>query len=218
MPPPPEYYMPLEAVDAHGQRLPHWDQGTVYQFVTWRLADAIPQSRLRQLAEHRKLWLTNHPPPWDERVEREYHETFSSAVDAWLDAGSGACILRDPTVHQIVAGALRHFDGERYALDSFVVMPNHVHVIFQPMAAHPVAKVVKSWKGFTSREINRHCGTQGALWQERYWDRLLRSPLHHVMCREYVRLNPTKAHLREHQYAWWERPFVAKEPVYGERR
>ena len=218
MPPPPEYFMPHESVAAHGQRLPHWEQGAVYQFITWRLADAIPQSKLSQIAEHRKAWLTHHPPPWNEDEEREYHTAFSGVVDTWLDAGTGACILREPQFRQIVTEALHFFDHDRYVLDSFVVMPNHVHVVLQPMSGHPVADVVKSWKGFTSREINRLRGTQGPLWQERYWDRLLRSPLHHVMCREYIRLNPAKAHLREGEYAWWERPFVAKEPIMEGRR
>ena len=26
-----------------------------------------------------------------------------------------------------------HFDNERYVIDSFVVMPNHVHVLFRLM-------------------------------------------------------------------------------------
>ena len=173
---PPEYFMPDANVSMHGLKLPHWQQGNVYQFVTWRLADAIPQSRLRPLAEHRKAWLEVHPQPWDERVEREYHDRFSDAVDAWLDAGAGACVLRNHDINNMVAGALHHFDNQRYVLDSYVVMPNHVHIIFQPLNGHEVAGIVKTWKGFTSRQINQQLGRQGTLWQERYWDRPCATP------------------------------------------
>ncbi|WP_081892463.1 transposase [Verrucomicrobium sp. BvORR106] len=204
---PPEYYHPEEPVAKHGQVLPHWQQGEVYVFVTWRLADAIPQSKLRKLAEHRRIWLDLHPQPWAEEVEGEYHRRFSNEVDRWLDAGSGSCILRNSEMNQLVAGALHHFDGSRYELDSYAVMPNHVHVIFRPLYPHKLAAILHSWKRHTARQINHILGRSGELWQERYWDRLLRHPLHHLLCRQYVRDNPVKSGLRKGEYSVWERSF-----------
>lgn len=48
-------------------------------------------------------------------------------------------MLEDPANAKIVADALRHFDGERYELASFVVMPNHVHVLFRPAGKNVLA-------------------------------------------------------------------------------
>ena len=55
--------------------------------------------------------------------------TFLFRVDEELDHGRGECHLRDGRIAQVVVNALRHFDGERYRLMSYTVMPNHVHVI-----------------------------------------------------------------------------------------
>jgi len=63
-------------------------------------------------------------------MEREYHERFSGAIERWLDAGHGSCILRRHDCADIVAMALRYFDGKRVAIISSVVMPNHVHAVF----------------------------------------------------------------------------------------
>ncbi|HSJ02768.1 MAG: transposase [Verrucomicrobium sp.] len=185
----------------------------MYLFVTWRLADAIPRSQLKALVDHRKAWLELHPKPWDARTEAEYHARFSQKVDAWLDAGSGTCVLRSPTAAQIVAGALHFFDGQRYLLDSYVVMPNHVHVIFSPRHEFTMAEILHSWKRHTARQINLLLRREGELWQERYWDRLLRDPLHHLMCRVYIRQNPAKAKLRDGEYILWERPMPMEDAV-----
>ena len=51
-------------------------------------------------------------------------------MERWLDAGYGSCILRRPRCAEIVAEALRYFDGQRVAIISSVVMPDHVHMVF----------------------------------------------------------------------------------------
>ena len=128
--------------------LPHWQQGHVWCFVTWRLADSLPKAKLDQWNTERSDWLKQHPEPWDEEAETAYHEKFSRQIDEWLDQGGGSCVLRDLANASIVAEAMRHFDGERYEIASFVVMPNHVHVLFRPLGGHVLADIVKSWKGF----------------------------------------------------------------------
>jgi REP element-mobilizing transposase RayT len=70
-----------------------------------------------------------------------------------MDAGHGSCILREPAIAQIVQDALLFFDAERYRVFAWTVMPNHVHVLFQPCNGWSVAKIVASWKKFTARSI-----------------------------------------------------------------
>jgi REP element-mobilizing transposase RayT len=196
---------PYAPIRQHRHRLPHWQQGSVYYFVTWRLADSLPREKLARWREGRELWLDKNPPPWDSRTQMEYDEKFSQTIDDWLDAGEGSCILTDPTFARCIADALLHSNDERYALDCFIVMPNHVHVLFRLIEPYRLETVVKSWKGFTAREINRHLQRHGSLWQEDYWDRMIRDESHFLKCRDYIHENPSKAHLAANKFVLFVR-------------
>jgi REP element-mobilizing transposase RayT len=74
-------------------------------------------------------------------------------VEAWIDAGHSSCLLKEPSIGRMVEDSLLFFDSQRYRLLAWVVMPNHVHVLFQPMNDWSVAKIVASWKKFTARKI-----------------------------------------------------------------
>lgn len=117
--------------------LPHWQQESAVYFVTFRLGDAVPRNLCDEWQNDREAWLLGHPKPWDASTEREYHERFSGAIERWLDRGYGSCVLRQRDCAEIVAGTLRHFDGERLVLLSSIVMPNHVHALFVQHAAWP---------------------------------------------------------------------------------
>ncbi len=47
----------------HGDKLPHWQQNGVMQFVTFRLGDALPPEKIDEWHARRKIWLTRHPVP-----------------------------------------------------------------------------------------------------------------------------------------------------------
>ncbi len=120
---------------------------------------------------------------------------FSHRMDAMLDAGAGSCVMRDPRIADLVEGALRFFDGDRYILHAWAVMPNHAHVVFTPLRDHALDEVLKSWKGFTSRETNRLLNREGMLWQKESHDHLVRNQEdfdHHL---EYTLKNPAAAGL-----------------------
>jgi len=199
------FFHPRKQFDEHRRNLPHWQQDSVWVFVTWRLADSLPKEKLVALREERDQWIERHPPPWDVSTEETFHRLFSDRIDRWLDEGSGSCLLRKSAHSQIVAEALTCFDGIRYALNSFVVMPNHVHVLFQPLQGHRLSRIIKSWKGFTARRINECEGRKGTLWQDEYWDRLIRNERHLFKVRDYIRHNPHYANLPEGQFVYWER-------------
>ncbi len=186
----PPFLDPYSDIDTHEHHLPHWQQGEVFYFVTWRLADALPSAKLAQWQEEKEAWLRHHPEPWDSKTEAEFHRRFSRQIDGWLDAGHGSCILRQPALSSLVGKAFHHFDGERYDLDSFVVMPNHVHVLFRLRTGEVLEKVIHSWKSFTAKEINKATGRASTLWQEDYWDRIIRNERHLEAVRRYIKENP----------------------------
>ncbi len=185
--------------------LPHWQQDSKLYFVTWRLLDSLPAEKIREWKDERDVWLATHPEPWSAEIEQEYHEQFSNSIDKWLDAGSGECVLKDPAIAKIVWDALLHFDGDRYLMDSFVVMPNHVHAMFRLAPEIKLEDVIQSWKSFTSKSINKALGHEGTLWQRDYWDRIVRDSDHHTNILDYIRKNPERANLKAGTFALYSR-------------
>ena len=169
--------------------LPHFESSAATQHVTFHLADSLPQGALRQLESQLKIF------PVERRdIERR------KRVDAWIDAGHGSCFLGTPRVAEMVQASLLKFDAQHYRLLAWVVMPNHVHVLFQPAGNWTVAKIVASWKKFTPQKIcddQRGKGhTHGdPVWHREYWDRYIRDRSHLEQTIEYIHLNPVKAGL-----------------------
>jgi leucyl-tRNA synthetase/REP element-mobilizing transposase RayT len=190
--------------------LPHWSQDETACFVTWRTDDSLPRERVEQLAQERADFLSKNPEPWSEEITQTYHQQFSDRIDEWLDAGAGQCQLKQPALSKIVTEALSHFDGERYVLYAAVVLPNHVHVLFSPKAGHTVQDILHSWKSYTSKEIQKATGTTGVFWQKDYYDRLIRSEKHFDRVVDYIRDNPTKAGLREGEFALFESEILSE--------
>ena len=198
------FFNPYADIRHTENRLPHWQQEGAVYFVTFRLADSIPSHVLGQWQDEREAWLRAHPEPWPPELELEYHKRFSGAMERWLDAGHGGCFLRRPECAQIIAETLRHFEGERVAMGSFVVMPNHVHALFVQNPMWPLEKLIRSWKGFTARQINKLLGRSGNFWQRDFFDRLVRDEKHFANCVRYIRRNPEKANLTQNELVLWE--------------
>jgi carbamoylphosphate synthase large subunit/REP element-mobilizing transposase RayT len=182
------------------RNLPHWQQKNATYFVTFRLADAVPQNILRQWKEELETWRNFHPEPWDVGTKYEYQKRFQDDREHWLDRGHGECILKKSDLAEIVADALRHFDHDRYVLDAFVVMPNHVHVLVRLAEGQPLADVLHSWKSFSAKAINRQLGRSGRIWQEESYDRIVRDWNELVRYRDYIARNPENAKLREGEF------------------
>lgn len=170
--------------------LPHWRQEGVTYFVTFRLADSIPQDKLEQWEKEREEWLKLHPPPHDSKTNNEYHRRFTSRIHRWLDAGHGVCVLQQPAVRLIVANALMYFTGSRYYLREWVIMPNHVHVVVTPMAGEELSDILHSWKSYTAKEINKLINNTGTVWQKETFDHIVRHAAQLECIEEYIHHNP----------------------------
>lgn len=190
-----EYFDPLSEIDIRrGGDLPHWEQGSVWYFVTFRLTDALPRAVVEEIQQQRDQWRRTHDFKKLSVEDRaEYHRLFSERYENLLNAGSGCCALGDPQNAEIVRGALRHFEGERYELDEFVVMPNHIHVLVKPLPGNGLAEVLHSWKSYTANQLNRRLGQKGQLWQHESFDHIVRNESAMDAIRRYIRENPKAA-------------------------
>jgi REP element-mobilizing transposase RayT len=168
--------------------LPHFDDSNAVQLVGYRLNDALPAAALAKL--------------------KEAHTTsraHQDAVEEYLHAGHGSCLLREPWCAQIVVDNWLRFDGTRYQLHAWTVMPNHVHVLVQPRAAS-LSDIVQSWKSYTLKLILRRAspGTFDGrrIWQPDYFDRFIRDPGHYAAAVDYIHENPVKAGLVFNAVDW----------------
>ncbi|MFZ1692622.1 MAG: transposase [Flavobacteriales bacterium] len=168
----------LEGVGRYEGRLPHWRQPGKIYFVTWRLADSLAAAQLDEIKRARALY--SNAPERKANVlmtpaeQRRHKRLFSERVQRWLDAGAGACELNDLRARSIVRDALKHFHGQRYALGSFALAGNHVHVLVIPSSGFELSSILHSWKSFTAHAINKALNRTGTLWRDEYYDHLVR--------------------------------------------
>ena len=189
-------------VCTHGN-LPHWHIDRAVQFVTFRLADSLPQNQLTIYKSAQEAFLHDHPLPWSEKDEQTFYEEVGGKIEKWLAAGYGSCCLRIAGVRRIVEECLAHFAGVRYVLYAYVIMPNHVHVLFEVLEGRNAKEIVHTWKSYTAHKINAQLGTRGNVWQRESFDRIIRSEKHFHSTLEYIRENPRL--LAEGEYTYYER-------------
>jgi len=166
--------------------LPHRDEPGLIQFVTFRLADAFP-------AELRS--------EWEALLKIEDDRKRRIELEAYLDRGRGECHLQRGDLAALVEGSLRFRHGVQYDLRAWVMMPNHVHLLFQVQDV-PMWQLLDAWKGYTAKEANKILGRQGRFWQEGYWDTYMRNEAHETKARRYIENNPVKAKLAASPKDW----------------
>jgi carbamoyl-phosphate synthase large subunit len=159
-----------------GHPLPRWTADGAIYAVTFRLADSLPKEILREFQEERTSLqkLAEAGSITASAAANELTKIRLEKVEKTLDAGAGSCLLRMDEPRRIVAEALQFFDGERYELYAACVMPNHVHVLLKPLGEHQLPGILDSWKSFTATAINKELDRSGTLWQEEYYDHLVR--------------------------------------------
>ncbi len=173
--------------DPRGRRhkrgyLPHIDAPGFAQFVTFRLNGSLPKSIFETLKFRFETKQIN---------EIEYHWEIEKA----LDAGSGPAHLSDPRIADVVKDAIKYFDGTRYALNAWVIMPTHAHILMCPFNEFEMGAIMHSIKSFTAKKANEILGTTGRFWSPDYFDRFIRNREHFVRTIRYIENNPVKAGL-----------------------
>ncbi|MBV8547071.1 MAG: transposase [Acidobacteria bacterium] len=157
----------------------------------------MPNYVLQQLRDERESMIRQRTgglrqPTAIERFDVE--EAFALRLDDELHVGRGKCHLRNTALADAIVENLHHFEGTRYSLYAWCVMPNHVHVVFRPFEGDSLERILHSWKSFTSHRASGIVGTR-TLWAREYYDRMIRDERHFFDAVAYVRHNPIKAGL-----------------------
>ena len=210
--------LPLRAFDSRDEyavvqrRLPHWCQGGTVSFITWRTWDSMPAHVLAGWLAQREAWLRQHGidplrEDWEtclqtlpNNITAEFKRHISDRWNDHLDALHGAGVRRRAELARMVADSLSHFDGERYVLSDYVVMPNHVHLLAAFGDKEGMLRQCQSWKHYTAGKINRALGRKGRFWQQDGFDHLVRSAEHFEHYRSYIAENPIRARLKPGEF------------------
>ncbi|MEQ1904518.1 MAG: transposase [Pirellulaceae bacterium] len=188
---------------------PHWSQAGSVVFITFRTHDSIPEEVLQRWEREKQDWIQRrgHAGHWSDVVltlekkeQKQFNMEFNRVREDFLDTGHGRCLLRRPELAKIVADSLLYFDGERYRMGDFVVMPNHVHLLAAFSTAETMKEQCDSWLHYTAFRINQTIGEKGKFWQQEPFDHLLRSPEQYDYLRQYIADNPTKAGLKPGEF------------------
>ena len=171
--------------------LPHFD-GDVCQFITFRLADSLPQAVLQRFEKELEL----------SKLDRFYDREKRIRIEKFLDTGAGECLLGVPVFAEFVVEALLYFQGVRYITYALVVMPNHVHWLIRPVDEWALSNIIKSVKGTTAYLINKKLGRKGRVWMPDYFDRYFRDHEHFERAVRYIENNPVKAGLCVSREDW----------------
>ncbi len=163
-------------------KLPHYDDDEVYQFITIRLHDSVPQNQLFKWKDELSLY-GNYDKSSEEYI------LLQKKILNYEDNGYGECYLKNPKICKLVKDAIEYFNGERYELVELIIMPNHVHLLIKPYKGVSLPKIIHSWKSYTTNQGNKILNRKGKFWMDEYFDRYIRSEKHFNYTVEYIRNN-----------------------------
>ena len=142
-----------------------------FQFITYRLYDSVPQKVINAWKEELKI--TQMTMPNDPKVQE-----LRKRIDKFEDAGYGQCFLKDDKIAATVQENLFHFDGVRYNVLRWCIMPNHVHVLIEVKEGWTLSSIMHGWRSYTAHQANKILGRKGDFWMDEYFDRFIRSNGH----------------------------------------
>ena len=187
--PPPGYLTRFAEIEVTRRHLPHWEHPGIAVFVTFRLGDSIPAERIAALHEELEIWKNAHSDLEGDAMERTVAVKRRESLESLLDEGLGSCVLGAEVNRRLVEEALHYYDGKRIALYGYVVMPNHVHILFMPLGNETTRRVVRDLKHYVSGRLASAKSWAGDFWQSEYWDTFIRDERHFARVLAYIRGN-----------------------------
>jgi len=176
----------MMTVRFYRRNLPHWIPEKSALFLTWRLHGSLPKGFAERLRK------------WNGEPARQFQK-----ADSMLDAASGGPLwLKDPEIARLVERAiLRGGELGHFSLRAYVIMPNHVHILLEPLL--PLDRLTGGIKGVSARDANARLGRTGQpFWQDESFDHWIRDAGQFARTKAYIENNPVKAHLCGNPQDW----------------
>jgi putative transposase len=204
--------------------LPHWYVTGAVHFVTYRLAGTIPLAVHEKLRNEMLQRLRQKPSDEKKRTDHRarMHKQFFAKYEDYLDGNRSIDWLARPKVAAVIRANLYHHNNTKYHLLAYCVMPNHVHVLLQPIengqapqpaptedigetvdSRGPLAAIMHSLKSYTANEANKILGRSGQFWQHESYDHWVRDDDELARIVDYIAYNPVKAALADRPHQWF---------------
>ena len=170
------------------RHLPHWHPPGRTIFLTWRLYGSLPAEIIREFQARRDL------------TQGEMFIKLDRVLD---EIRTGPSWLKDGRIASCVVKALRKGECQlrQFVLHAFVVMPNHVHVLLDPLVA--LGRITNGLKGVTARDANEILERTGKrFWQDETFDHWIRSGAQFERVQTYIERNPVTAGLAKKPEDW----------------
>jgi REP element-mobilizing transposase RayT len=136
----------------------------------------------------------------------QFAREITSRIERWMDEGYGSCVFRDSRFSDLMSESLLHFQDQRHFTSCFVIMPNHVHAVLQPINGHELEDCLQRIKQYIAMRVNRALDRSGALREEESHDRIIRDEEHLWNVVQYIGNNPARARLTCNQRVRWIHP------------
>jgi len=193
------------------RHLPHKQLPDCVLFITWRLAFTLPDYVYQKLSEQRKVHL-NESKDLSREDENAKTIDFRNAqfhfFDNWIDNYKDCQhdLSQEPYL-SIVSDVLKYDNGKKYAISSYCIMPNHVHLVIKPLTKetgdlYTLPEIMETIKKVTAHKINKAISREGRFWQQESYDRIIRDEAEYLKTCEYVIMNPVKAGLVQNREDW----------------
>lgn len=200
----------LKFKEYYRNNLPHIQHGGVILAISYRLAFNLPQNILEKLKADKHEYerissnLTGiEKEVYDSEFNRKYFEYFDEFIDKY---NSNVNWLRISQVADIVYNSQLYFDNVKYKLHCFTIMPNHIHIILEPLwnndNYYAIADIIHSLKGYTARKCNEVLMRKGQFWQHGHYDHIIKNAKDYNYQLHYVINNPVKAGLVSSWEKW----------------
>lgn len=200
------------------RNLPHWQPNNAEFFITFRLANSLPDSATRRIKMQYSTIekkLANKSPANDNSDKlsklRKYHQAIFKKYEDQLDQSkTGPTWLVKQKIAEIVCEAIHFRDNSIYDLYAYCIMPNHVHLVFKMLKRNKnnetpaLTKVLQNLKSYTALKCNSILNRTGSFWQAESFDRVIRDEEELESTIRYVLQNPVKANLVD---TWMDWPY-----------
>ena len=184
-----DYFMLSLVNVSRGERVDYWELPNCIYHVCFRLADSVAVSVRRAWSDEREeleARRRGEGPPLSVEEYRSLLGLLSEKIGRYLDAGNGSCLLARAGAADLLRDAIFNDDGLRYVIHAVGIMPNHVHVIVQPLEGFRLREIVRQWKGISAHAINKALGRSGKVWMGDFYNRIIRDADEYANQVEYV--------------------------------
>jgi len=203
------------------RNLPHYQPENGIFFITTRLAFTLPGIVLNELKEKKEMFekaFKNVNKKDAKEFIQEFHKSYFVKFDEFLDKYNKSPMwLCKLEVAKIIEENLHYWNGKRYLLFAYCIMPNHVHMMLKPLKTsddvyESLTRIMFGMKSYTANECNKVLHRIGQFWHHESYDHFVRDTEELEREIDYIVKNPVKAGLvpnwQDWKYSWvrknWE--------------